>query len=448
MTPIELADLERLGVDGAVKQLFESSELSKINPLAYAGKDLTKQQFRELSQFKKSAERKTRKRGTKELSVHWLLRMSETKGILREKMTLFWHGHFATLIEMPEMAQQLNNTIRKHSLGSFREMLIAVSKEPVMLQYLNNQQNKKAHPNENFARELMELFTLGIGNYTEADIKEAARAFTGWGFDQAYQFRFKQKQHDFDQKTFLGKTGNWNGEDIIDIILEQPQAAEFIATKIYKYFVNDVINETRVQELAQVFRSNNYNIKSLMQHIFEADWFYDAENVGVKIKSPVELLVGLNKQFDIEYEVKEVVHMMMRLLGQILFYPPNVAGWPGGRRWIDSSSLMLRLKVPSAILNGGIVEFEPKEDLDAMLQMSPEAQKKARTRLEKKLKTVTNWPKFEAETAKQLTIDELAEFFIQPELSDAAKNMLAGLKKSTIKDRMLELLTLPEYQLC
>ena len=235
----------------------------------------------------------------KKLNLAWLNKMMAGKEMLNEKMTFFWHDHFACKDENPIHSQSLNNTIRKYALGDFRQLLIAVSKEPAMLKYLNNQQNKKNAPNENFAREVLELFTLGRGNYTEADIKNAARAFTGWGFDkQESSFEFREKQHDYGEKNFLGTTGNLSGEKVLAIITDQKQCAKYITDKLYRYFVNEKGNDDRIADLSADFYASGYNIGSLMRNIFSADWFYEDENIGSRIKSPIELLASLGRQFD------------------------------------------------------------------------------------------------------------------------------------------------------
>ncbi len=384
----------------------------------------------------------------KNLNTEWVFRMMDTDSPLREKMTLFWNNHFACREEgNPYFAQVLNNIQRKNALGDFKILLIEVSKSASMLNFLNNQQNKKGRPNENFARELMELFTLGRGNYSEKDIKESARAFTGWSHDAAGNFEFNPKNHDNGIKAFFGKEGNFSGEDIIDMILQKPEAAIFIARKAYRFFVNDVPNETHVQELGNHFFKNKYNISALMNKMFTSEWFYAPENTGNKIKSPVELIVGLSRQFNVTYKRQEIILQLQRGLGQTLFYPPNVAGWAGGRNWIDSSSLMLRLTIPSQILNDGSINFSAKTDPDdenivAMKQMDDAAleAKKGSSRIE------INWEKFWAEFPEGYTIQQIADYILQckpsSQLNEIIKNSVD--KKNTI----IKTVCTPEYQLC
>ncbi|HMK02770.1 MAG TPA: DUF1800 domain-containing protein, partial [Ferruginibacter sp.] len=280
------------------------------------------------------------------MNIRWLDEMINSEAQLREKMSLFWHGHFACRVNNSFFQQELLQVVRTNALGDFKELLRSVSKSPSMLQFLNNQQNRKQHPNENFAREVMELFTMGRGNYTENDIKEAARAFTGWGYNVQGEFIFRKNQHDTGTKTVLGKTGNYNGDDIIDILLEQKQTAKFISKKVYRYFVNEHVDEAKAEWLGNRFYQSGYDIKKLLEDIYTADWFYDEKHIGTKIKSPVELLAGIRRLLPMQMENDQAQLLFQRTLGQVLFYPPNVAGWPGGKTWIDSSSLMLRMRIP------------------------------------------------------------------------------------------------------
>ncbi|MEO5644941.1 MAG: DUF1800 domain-containing protein [Bacteroidia bacterium] len=294
------------------------------------------------------------------LNFAWIDRMSVAKAQLREKMILFWHNHFATSGNMAYLLQVQHNTIRKHALGSFRDLLHEMSRDPAMILWLNNQQNKKDAPNENFAREVMELFTLGEGNgYKENDIKNAARAFTGWAVNKKGEFEFRDKQHDFEEKEVFGKKGNFNGENIIDMLLEKPQLSEYICRKIYKTFVNAEVDEARVTELAARFRSNDYDISDLMRTIFVSEWFYDDKNIGCIIISPIELIVRLKKLCRLELD-DDQMGALQQVLGQTLFIPPNVAGWKGGRGWIDTSSLVQRLHLPKAMLDAGTARLNRK----------------------------------------------------------------------------------------
>ena len=236
-------ELQGKSLKHAIKRIMKGGELN-LELSAGEMEDLSRYEIRQMDKTMKQARAKENRLFIRDLNIAWIRRMAFTEAQIREKETLFWHDHFACRLQIYKMVFLQNNTFRNYGLGKFRDLLLAVSKDPGMLSFLNNQQNKKSAPNENFARERLELFTLGRGNYTENDIKEAARAFTGWGFDLKGGYVFKQRQHDFGSKTFLGKTGNFNGEDIIDIILEQKQCARFLTEKFYRFYVSSCINNS------------------------------------------------------------------------------------------------------------------------------------------------------------------------------------------------------------
>lgn len=433
---------ERHSVKKEVKGLFKASESNEPLTIVQENIDYTKIMAGDMLSKKKAIEQQRQQE--KDLNLGWINKMSTTDSQLREKMTLFWHNHFACRTNNAFYAQQLNNIQRTYALGNFRDLLLAVSKSPAMLQFLNNQQNHKGHPNENFARELMELFTIGRGNYTEQDIKESARAFTGWGFDKDGVFKVRPFQHDDGEKTFMGKTGNLNGEDIINRLLEQKQTAVFISNKLYKYLVNEVPDATHVNEMADVFYKANYEIKPLLEHVFTVDWFYDHKNIGNMIKSPVNFLVGLNRQFYITYQRPEVLLEFQRALGQVLFNPPNVAGWPGGKNWIDSSSLMYRLKIPSMVLDGGLIDFAGKTDPEDEAYLATMRNRQAA--VSTKVQAQPNWDKFLQSIPKNLSKTDIAQFMLEPTLNAALQN--AAAQSTDIKTLAIELVSTPEYQLC
>lgn len=424
---------------------FESKRQLLVQAGLYAKKDLTDEEKKMRQQIVREQNEVSR-----DLNIAFINQMINTDAPLREKMTLFWHGHFACRSNNPFFAQQLNNIQRTNALGSFKTLLVEVSKSPAMLQYLNNQQNRKGKPNENFARELMELFTLGRGNYTEQDIKESARSFTGWMYDKDGSFIFRQNLHDTGTKTFFGKIGNFEGENIIDIILEKPETSQFIARKIYKFFVNDNPNEDHVKELAAHFYNSKYDIASMMKKMFTSDWFYSPENVGTKIKSPAEFLVGLSREFYVTYNKPQVLIQLQSSLGQYLFNPPNVAGWPGGQSWIDSSSLMLRMRIPSLVLNDGEIDFSGKADPEdeAVIALSRVATTNANANSKPKSYVNANadWPKFLGTLPKGLTPLELTEFLLQPKLNDKITTMVSDNKG--LRSTAVEITSMPEYQLC
>ena len=282
---------------------------------------------------------------TQRLATWWGERMLLSQRPLEEKMTLFWHGHFATgnnKVRDARMVYQQNEMLRTHATGNFKELLLRILRDPAMLVYLDNGENVKGHPNENFGRELLELFTLGVGNYTEQDIREGSRAFTGWT-NNVLEFKFESAQHDFDAKTFLGQTGPFDGEDIIEIILQQPAAAEFVVSKLYRFFVREEISEGVRSDLAATFRDRGYEIKPVLKRIFLSRDFYSSESYATQIKAPVHLVVSTYKKLGLE-ELPTIpdFNRLTANLGQTLFNPPNVAGWAGGRTWVTPATLLQR----------------------------------------------------------------------------------------------------------
>ena len=279
----------------------------------------------------------------------WLGLMARNDGGgMREKIAWFWHGHFACLVRKPQLAHAYIEALRQNALGKFGDLLLAVAQSGAMIRYLNNQQNRKDRPNENFARELLELFTLGQGQYSENDIKEAARAFTGWtSHAQTGAFIFQEKRHDKGLKTFLGQTGPWRGEDILRIILEQEHLAQHLAKRIYRFFVDETQENSQHQgELAQVLRQSHYDLKACFRYLAEAEWFYQPKLAGRIYKSPVQLVVEYQKMLKIQWQEPKLLFRLLRRLGQVPCLPPNVGGWPAGQAWFDHSSLLLRLDLP------------------------------------------------------------------------------------------------------
>jgi uncharacterized protein (DUF1800 family) len=416
-------------------------------------------QNRQLSDEERRKIRQQSRQDIKNLNLTWLNEMVNSEQQMREKLSLFWHGHFASRNLNILYQQQLLDVIRRNALGNFGQLLKEVSKTAAILNFLNNNQNRKGHPNENFAREVMELFTLGRGHYTENDVKEAARAFTGWGAHAAGEFVFRHHQHDDGRKSFLGKSGNFTGDEVLDIVLEQKQTSRFITQKIYRYFVNERLDENKIDWLAGRFYQSNYDIQLLMQDIFLSDWFYDEKNIGCKIKSPVELIVGIRRVLPMQIENDDVQLLLQRLLGQLLFYPPNVAGWPGGKNWIDSSSLMLRLRIPQMIYVSGDLQMKPKHDDDqTMGKTEPVALRKGNKEIRSKGNPITasiQWDdymkKFEKVPREKL-FDEISTVLLQTTVAANASTVKrftdSSNRESFIKTVTIQLMSTPEYQLC
>jgi uncharacterized protein (DUF1800 family) len=301
---------------------------------------------------------------TQRLGLWWANRMLATNRPLEEKLTLFWHGHFATGENKTRdyrMMLRQNEMFRAQAAGDLRGLLVGILKDPGMLVYLDNGENIKKHPNENFGRELLELFSMGVGHYTERDVREAARAFTGWTND-VLEFKFDADQHDFGEKTFLGQTGPFNGEDIIDIILRQPVTAEFVSAKLYRYFVRDDVSPAVRAGLGRTFRDSGYQIRPLLKQIFLSKDFYSPPAFATQIKSPVQLVVSTYKKLGL-HEVPTIPDFgrMTGGLGQSLFDPPNVAGWAGGRTWITPSTLLQRGNLFREVLFPNVKGFRPPD---------------------------------------------------------------------------------------
>jgi hypothetical protein len=285
----------------------------------------------------------------------WMYRMSHTPRPLEEKMTLFWHNHFATAnykVDNPRWMWQQNQVFRTHALGNFRTMLQAVSRDPAMLVWLDGAENRKGKPNENYGRELLELFTMGVGNgYSETDVKEAARAFTGWRFNRdTATFQFDAGQHDDGVKTFLGRTGAFNGDDILDIVVQHPATANFICTKLFKYFVHETPSAADIAPLSKTYFNSGYDIRAVVTSILNSPTFYSEAAYHSKIKNPTEFTVTALRTLDAPFSAaNNTLLSATRTMGQELFSPPNVKGWPGGKTWMNTMTLITRANFASGL---------------------------------------------------------------------------------------------------
>ncbi|PWL28106.1 MAG: DUF1800 domain-containing protein [Fluviicola sp. XM-24bin1] len=439
ITRNDLQSIRKKSVDKHVDHLFNQSE---YKPLKYNLSQFEVDR-KELSKEERKALRKEANQTMIKLNLHWMEHMVATEGVLREKMALFFHDHFAVRLKNPVVCLELLNIIRKHSIGNFGDMLLEISQSPAMIIFLNNQQNKKSHPNENFAREVMELFTLGRDNgYTENDIKEAARAFTGWTIDKQFKFRFNPRVHDTGGKTILGRSGNFKGEDVIQILLEQKQTARYLCEKLLEFLLGVPAEKEDIERCADLLFQNNYDLSVLLRSIFTSDTFYDERYVGAKIKSPTDLLVGLNRQVPIDYKDPKVILQIQRRLNQVLFFPPNVAGWNRGQGWIDSSTLLFRMKLPSLVLNFGVIEWQPDETLsEEMIARLNNQQERLQKRTEKKIQAYPNWERCEKNFAG--SSENLDTFLLQtnPVAIDIQSD-------DDLKTRIIKIMSTPEYQLC
>lgn len=295
------------------------------------------------------------------LASWWLHRMIHSPSPLVEKMTLFWHEHFATGAEKvtdSELMYTQNQLFRKHALGDFRELVHDISKDAAMLIYLDSESNRKAHPNENYARELMELFCLGEGNYTERDVQELARCFTGWEVRRK-MFRFNPYQHDSGRKSLLGTEDIESGEAAIDVVLKHAEMPFFVVGKLFRYLVCDepYPSKSLLQPLVDRFVESGYKTESVVRQILESELMLSLWPVGKKVRSPVEFAVNLIRSLDATTNLDRLAKAL-KPLGQALFFPPNVKGWDGGRAWINSSTLIGRSNFVVDLLGDGNTRFQ------------------------------------------------------------------------------------------
>ena len=324
-----------------------------------------------------------------ELREWWLRQMLATPDPLRERMTLFWHNHFVSgmqKVQSPQMMYRQNVLLREHALGNFGTLLHAVARDPAMLRYLDSAFNRKGRPNENFARELMELFTLGEGHYTEKDVKDVARAFTGWSLDpETGAFLFRPAQHDDGPKTVFGREGNFGGDEVLDLLLERPETAVLIARKLWHEFVSPQPAPAEVARIAGALRGSGYDVRAALRVLFNSDAFYAPANRGVLVKSPVDLVAGTLRQF--EFKVPDVLPFVFAMgqFGQVLFEPPNVKGWPGGELWINATTLLLRKQFLDTLFQDRLAVGPARMDgmmtAAATPAATPAAERRARVRI-------------------------------------------------------------------
>ncbi len=399
-TPAEIREMHALGLKRAVGRMMSGggAESDSPPPSLTAPEELYEQARMARGLSSEEQKRELRRRWRREqmaemraLRAWWLERMRRTTFPLREKMTLFWHGHFATGVEKVRAACLMwrqNEMFRTHALGSFRELAKEVSRDPAMMRYLDLQKSRRGKPNENFARELMELFLLGEGVcYTEKDVREAARAFTGYRIaPKRGEFVFQRRQFDSDNKMFLGRTGPFDGDAVIGIILEQPECAEFLMRKLWAFFVSDRPNPAVVRAAADALRAADFHIGAVLERIFLSREFYAPEVVRSQIKSPVQWMIGSTRALEATLPPPTILESALKQLGQNLFAPPNVKGWEGGRAWIGSSTYLLRCNLagymvsgrPPALAgfrraSGGVVDIPLEKIAPAELRKNPEA---------------------------------------------------------------------------
>jgi len=403
--PLELRGWQAMELDQAVKSLVEYNDIPTpgLEP-ADLDPDVirtpTLQERLDLQMARRESDQKVLDQAQRDrvaaqfedrrmhaqLQRWWLDRMARTPRPTEEQLTLLWHGHFATRhrdVRDAYLMEKQNAMLREHANGSFADLALGIIHDPAMIKFLNNDQNRKLKPNENLARELMELFTLGEGHYTEDDIKQGARALTGYHVDDN-DYLFNPNQHDNADKTILGFNGPINGDSFVKILLKQPACSQFIALKLYRHFVADVSDswdlldsttQQVVEALARQLRENDYQIAPVLTTLLKSKHFYDPGIVGQKIKSPVQVTVGTIRQTGAPMRDERGLVEALNLMGQDLFEPPSVAGWEGGRSWINTSTLFLRQntstylitgKAPGKQFNKSDIAFDPMALLEGL----------------------------------------------------------------------------------
>ncbi|MBI3852238.1 MAG: DUF1800 domain-containing protein [Verrucomicrobia bacterium] len=466
--PAEIDKLVDLGLDKAVTQLVDYENIPDPTPNPdWAKPDPNRaQKFKELrestpEQRKKlqQAERQMQQQQITELRGWWLQRMAKGPRPLQEKMTLFWHGHFATSVEKVRDAYLMwrqNELFRRLVTGDWLDMLVRVAQDPAMLIWLDQAQSRKEHPNENFAREVMELFALGEGHYSEKDISEAARALTGWSYDRIKQ-RFVERPnvHDDGEKTVLGRTGNLDGKEFLEQVVAQPQSARFITAKIWNFFAGQPASDELVTAMADVFRKANNNFKPLLHALFRSEEFYSDNIIRNQVKSPVQWLVGSVRVLERELPPPVVCFSLTRNLGQDLFAPPNVKGWDGGLSWITTNNLLARYNESAMLVLGD------KSMLAGLSFGKAKAPMKRQQQMQRRLE---NLPLVTVSPEKILTAEErknkdaliaaLEKRLLQGKLKEKQEKVLhefldsqGALDDQVVLEAVRLIMSTPEYQL-
>lgn len=388
----------------------------------------------------------------------WLKRMIETGRPLEEKLTLFWHGILATSFRVIEDSYHMylqNQMFRKHALGNYGEMLKALIRDPAMLAYLDNNDSRKNRPNENLAREIMELFSLGIGSYTEKDVKEGARALTGYTF-RDNSFFMDTANHDNGGKNILGRSGNWNGDDFVDIILAQPACSKYVARRLYSYFLADVPPGERggdrelptpqrkvLRELADMLKVRKYEMKPVLRRLFLSEHFYDDTFINQQIKSPAVLTIGAVRSLNTPVRDLSILNDAMDLMGQRLFLPPSVKGWEGGRSWMNTSTLFVRQNVLAFLLTG-----KKPQGYDSSADTSAYDAAKLFAGAEKGSALDKGEPRAVVEAVLRLTLGHAPPSAIEPLVAFATAKGGSALQPETLTGLLLLATSMPEYQLC
>ncbi|MCI0693407.1 DUF1800 domain-containing protein [candidate division KSB1 bacterium] len=483
----EIETALRKGLPGAIDELLSGPTRARPEPQwLEEDKKIDPREIRRMGEEERKLLQKRNNQHTRELQGGWLQFMIAAPtpaDMLHEKMVFFWHSHFATSAQKVKATPFLYNQLKlfhQHALGNFGDLLRAIIRDPAMLRYLDNDQNRKGQPNENLARELMELFSLGPGNYTEQDIREGARALTGYSLE-SYQFRYRPFQHDAGSKTILGRTGNFSGDDFVEIILEQPACAEFMARKLWVYFAgadspstvlsnklgaSENPQEEVIKTLAGKFREAKYDVKKLLCEIFSHPEFYSVEVMGTQIKSPIQLVAGTARTLELAVSNAEFYSRMLFTMGQVPYLPPNVKGWPGGSAWIDTSRLVTRYTFGEIIAEGKIPEeMDPRSQGDVDLRDPNTTAEERRLKLQQRrmmpprnLRVDFDAEKFVGSASSPAEIIEAITRVLLAVIpsADERKVLIANLEKAlaqksreeALQRAVGDVMLLPAYQLC
>jgi hypothetical protein len=456
--PEEIEKVLSLGPQGAIDWLMdfpdacadEESENDLPDLSAIDGYPKNFRDLREMTANKTQEERKAliqmlmqaNREAVVQTVAWWMKRFVAGPYPLQEKLTLFWHGHFTTSAKDERAAFLMwnqNEMLRRFGAGNFREFVRQVSRDPAMLDYLNNNQNHKNKPNENYARELMELFTLGIGNYTEDDIKNAARAFTGWGHD-GDSFVYRKFDHDIGEKVFMGRRGNFDGDDVIDIILQNPACAPYIGGKMFRFFAYEELEEGLAESLGDLLKDSRWELRPLIRAIFTSQAFYSRRAIGSQIKSPVQLVAGTIRLLDLKMPPTPRIEGALNQMGQVPMMPPNVKGWPGGRTWISTSTLFVRYNTAVYLAGGSMADIRIGRGKE---RGNPRGNGQA----------VGAFQPAQGAGSPEEIVDLWVKRLIQRPIDDSKKAVLIdavgdGPTERSVRNMIQLIVSMPDYQLC
>lgn len=467
-SPAQLRELQAMGLGAAVDHLVDYAQ---VDITGLPGIELDPDVMRKLTDEERKRYREARRNSDQdvldeqrrrnlearradqkmmtELRRWWMQRMTKTPRPAEDRLTLLWHGHFASSwrsVRDTYLMYRQHELFRQNANGNFADLARGIIRDPAMLKYLNNNQNNKRRPNENLARELMELFTLGVGHYTEADIKAGARALTGYGIDDN-DFAFREGQHDATEKTILGQQGSFDGDDFVDILLRQNDCATFVALKLYDAFVADVgdvyeavpaENRSVIDKMADRLERSHYEIKPVLTVLFQSEHFYDPAIVAKKIKDPAQLTVGTMRSLGLPMRDRSVIDKGMSAMGQVLFEPPTVDGWDGGRSWINTSTLFVRQNLTTYLISG---KHPTKKNNPKKVGYDPQA-----------------WLAQVDDKSPQAVTDRMIDHLVGPRTSPArrapAHRFVTGreageqLSNESLVALACLITAMPEYQLC